>query len=598
MFYSAGNYDAFVHARKPKGADKKSAYIIGSGLAGLSSAFYLVRDGHVKGDRIHILEKLPVSGGSCDGSNNPDKGFYMRGGREMDNHFEVMWDMYKDIPSYEDPSMSVLDYYYYLNLEDPNYSLCRATVNRGEDAHTDKLNGLSDKAQEELLKFYMTPEKDLEDKKISDVLDEEFFKSNFWLYWQTMFAFQRWSSALEMKRYLHRFIHHIDGLPDFTALRFTKYNQYESMILPLQNWLKEKGVHFDFDSDVKNVIFDVSGNKKVAKSIVMKSSSGEEKTIDLTEDDLVFITNGCCTDSTCYGDQNTAPDLSKLVEGKGESWDLWSNIAKQVNDGSFGKPEVFCGNIKETNWMSATIQTSDDEIISLIKNVCKRDPRLGKVTTGGIVTVKDSVNNWYCSWTINRQPQFKSQNPNDILVWFYALTTDKEGNYVKKPMKDCKGYEVAMEWLYHIGCPINKIEELAKNKCNTTTSYMPYIDAFFQPRKNEDRPKVVPLGAVNFAFVGQFAETPRDCIFTTEYSIRTGMEAVYTLMNVERGVPEVWGSEYDLRDLLKATYYIRDKKPVDDMKLPLFIKLAMKIGLKKVKDTDVELLLKEEKVIK
>lgn len=598
MFYTAGNYDAFVHARKPKGADKKSAYIVGSGLAGLSSAFYLVRDGHVKGDRIHILEKLPISGGSCDGRNQIDKGFYMRGGREMDNHFEVMWDMYKDIPSYEDPSMSVLDYYYYLNLEDPNYSLCRATINRGEDAHTDKLNGLSDKAQEELLKFYMTPEKDLEDKKISDVLDEEFFKSNFWLYWQTMFAFQRWSSALEMKRYLHRFIHHIDGLPDFTALRFTKYNQYESMILPLQNWLIEKGVHFDFDCDVKNVIFEIDGGKKIAKTIEIVNSNGENKNIDLTEDDLVFITNGCCTDSTCYGDQNTAPDLSKLKEGKGESWDLWKNMAKQVKDGSFGNPDVFCGNINETNWMSATIQTHDEEIISLIKNICKRDPRLGKVTTGGIVTVKDSMDNWYCSWTINRQPQFKSQDSNDVLVWFYALTTNKEGNYVKKPMRECKGYEVAMEWLYHIGCPTDKIEEFAKNRCNTTTSYMPYIDAFFQPRKNEDRPKVVVSGAVNFAFVGQFAETPRDCIFTTEYSIRTGMEAVYTLMNVERGVPEVWGSEYDLRALLNATYYIRDKKPVTDMSLPLLVKLAMKIGLKKIKDTDIELLLKEEKVIK
>ena len=37
-------------------------------------------------------------------------------------------------------------------------------------------------------------------------------------YWQTMFAFQRWSSALEMKRYLCRYVHHIDGLPDFLSL--------------------------------------------------------------------------------------------------------------------------------------------------------------------------------------------------------------------------------------------------------------------------------------------------------------------------------------------------------------------------------------------
>lgn len=102
-----------------------------------------------------------------------------------------------------------------------------------------------------LSKLFMTPEKDLEDKKISEVLPDSFWDTNFWLYWQTMFAFQRWSSALEMKRYLCRYCHHIDGLPDFTALRFTKYNQYESMILPLVKYLESHGVTVEFGMDVK-----------------------------------------------------------------------------------------------------------------------------------------------------------------------------------------------------------------------------------------------------------------------------------------------------------------------------------------------------------
>ena len=126
---------------------------------------------------------------------------------------------------------------------------------------------------------------------------------------------------------------------------------------------------------------------------------------------------------------------------------------------------------------------------------------------------------------------------------------------------------------------------------------MPYINAFFQPRKESDRPKVVPDGAVNFAFIGQFAETPRDTIFTTEYSMRTGMESVYTLLNVDRGVPEVWGSKYDVRELLRACYYALDKKPLTDAKLSLIEKEAMKILLKKVHGTDVELLLKESGLI-
>ena len=596
MYYGAGTYEAFARPEKPIGVDKKSAYIIGTGLAGLSAAFYLVRDGQMKGENIHLLEKLDLAGGSCDGRRDVTKGFYMRGGREMDNHFECMWDMFRSVPSIETPEISVLDEYYWLNKHDPNYSLCRATINCGEDAHTDKLFKLDKKSALALSKLFITKEEDLENKKISDVLPDSFWETNFWLYWQTMFAFQKWSSALEMKRYLCRYVHHIDGLPDFSALRFTKYNQYESMILPLTKYLENHGVKIEYGIDVKNVLFDNKEEKKVATKIIYEKE-GQEKEFILTENDLVFITNGCCTDTSCYGDQNTIPDLSKVKNGEGESWNLWKNIASQATNGEFGNPDKFCSNTDETNWMSATVEISDEEIIKHIINICKRDPREGKVTTGGIVTVKDSMENWYLSWTINRQPQFKSQKKNSVLVWVYALNTNREGNFVKKPIQNCTGREVCEEWLYHIGIPTDKIEEYA-NKCNTTTCYMPYINAFFQPREEKDRPLVVPKDAVNFAFIGQFAETPRDTIFTTEYSIRTGMEAVYTLLKVDRAVPEVWGSKYDVRELLKACFYAVDKKSVDELPLTFAEKQAIKILEKKVKGTDLELLLKESGLFK
>ena len=596
MYYGAGTYEAFARPEKPEGVDKKSAYIIGTGLAGLSAAFYLVRDGQMKGEHIHLLEKLELAGGSCDGRKDVTKGFYMRGGREMDNHFECMWDMFRSVPSIETPEVSVLDEYYWLNKHDPNYSLCRATINCGEDAHTDKLFKLDKKSAMALSKLFITPEKELENKKISEVLPDSFWETNFWLYWQTMFAFQRWSSALEMKRYLCRYVHHIDGLPDFSALRFTKYNQYESMILPLTKYLESHGVKIEYGVDVKNITFESKQNKKVATQIVYENN-GEEKTIDLIEDDLVFITNGCCTDTSCYGDQDHAPDLSKIKNGEGESWDLWKNIAAQATNGEFGNPDKFCGNVDETNWMSATVEVSDENIINYIIDICKRDPRKGKVTTGGIVTVKDSTGNWYLSWTINRQPQFKSQKKNSVLVWVYALNTNKPGNFINKPIKLCTGKEVCEEWLYHIGIPNNEIDECAE-KCNTTTCYMPYINAFFQPREEKDRPLVVPKESINFAFIGQFAETPRDTIFTTEYSIRTGMEAVYTLLNIDRAVPEVWGSKYDVRELLRACYYAVDKKSLDELPLTFPEKQAVKLLEKKVEGTDLEILLKESGLFK
>ena len=270
IYYTNGNYEAFAHPKKPEGVDEKSAYIVGSGLASLAAACFLVRDGQMPGDHIHILEAMDIAGGACDGIFDPSRGYVMRGGREMENHFECLWDLFRSIPSIETPGVSVLDEYYWLNKEDPNYSLCRATENRGKDAHTDGRFNLSQKGCMEIMKLFMTKDEDLYDKTIEDVFDDEVFNSTFWLYWRTMFAFENWHSALEMKLYFQRFIHHIAGLPDFSALKFTKYNQYESLILPMQKYLEAAGVDFQFNTEVTNVIFDIKDGKKVATAIECK----------------------------------------------------------------------------------------------------------------------------------------------------------------------------------------------------------------------------------------------------------------------------------------------------------------------------------------
>jgi len=591
MYYSSGNYESFARPIKPVGVDHKSAYIVGSGLAALTAACYLVRDGQLKGEHIHILEKDPIPGGACDGYHYEGLGYIMRGGREMDNHFECMWDLFRSIPSIETDGVSVLDEYYWLNKKDPNYSLMRATVNRGGDAETEGKFGLSDKGSMEIMHLFFTPDEDLYDKRINEMFSDEVLDSNFWLYWRTMFAFENWHSALEMKLYIKRFIHHIGGLPDFKALRFTKYNQYESMILPMIKYLESFNVQFHFNTKVVNVEFDIQKDKKQATRIVIIRDENEEN-IDLTENDLVFITNGGCVENSAIGSQNTVAPFNKEIK-RGGGWDMWRKIAAQ--DASFGHPDKFCYDSEQTNWVSATVTTLDDKIPPYIQKICQRNPFSGNVVTGGIVTVKDS--NWLLSWTFNRQPHFRSQPKGQLVGWIYGLFSDKPGNFIKKAMRDCTGKEICMEWLYHMGVPESEIETLAENSANTIPCMMPYIDAFFMPRAAGDRPDVVPNGAVNFAFLGQFAETTRDTIFTTEYSVRTGMEAVYKLLNIDRGVPEVWGSVFDIRDLLNATVQIRDGKKITDMKLSFIKKIALKQVLKKTRGTDIEKLLKEYNVI-
>ena len=592
IYYTNGNYEAFARPEKPAGIEEKSAYLVGSGLASLAAACFLVRDAQMPGKNIHILEAMDIAGGACDGIDDPTRGYVMRGGREMEDHFECLWDLFHSIPSLEVPGASVLDEYYWLNKHDPNYSLCRATERRGEDAHTDGKFGLSQKGSMEIMKLFFTKDEDLYDKTIEDVFDDEVFGSQFWFYWRTMFAFENWHSALEMKRYFQRFIHHIGGLPDFSALKFTRYNQYESLILPMQKYLEAAGVEFRFGTEVTNVRFEITDGKKTARAIECRTKNGDTE-IPLTEKDLVFITNGSCTEGTIYGDQNHAPVGDAEVRSSG-CWSLWKKIAAQ--DPSFGHPEKFCSDIEKTNWESATVTTANEEIIDQIKKICKRDPRTGKVVTGGIVSCRDSK--WLLSWTINRQGQFKNQKKDEVCVWVYSLFTDVPGDYVKKPMKECTGKEITAEWLYHLGIPVEDIGRLSGEECNCTPTMMPYITAFFMPRSAGDRPDVIPDGSVNAAFLGPFAETPRDTIFTTEYSVRTAMEAVYGLCGVDRGVPEVWGSVYDVRELLDSTVKLMDGKSPLEMKLPMPFEMLKKPLLRKIDKTIVGKLLRDHDVLK
>ncbi|WP_018602618.1 oleate hydratase [Mycobacterium sp. 155] len=579
MYYSSGNYEAFARPRKPADVDDKSAWLVGAGLASMSAAAFMIRDGQMRGDRITILERLKLPGGALDGIKEPEKGFVIRGGREMEDHFECLWDLFRSIPSIEIDGASVLDEFYWLNKDDPNFSLQRATVNRGQDAHTDGKFALSHTAQQDILKVFLATRAEMENKRIDEVFGKDFLGSNFWLYWRTMFAFEEWHSALEMKLYLHRFIHHIHGLPDLSTLKFTKYNQYESLVLPLYTWLLDQGVTFRFDTEVTDVDFEITADRKQATRIHW-ISDGIDGGVDLGPDDLVLATIGSLTENSDNGDHHTP---AKLNTGPAPAWDLWRRIA--AKDPSFGHPDVFGGDIPKTKWESATVTTLDHRIPEYIQKICKRDPFSGKVVTGGIVTVRDSK--WLMSWTVNRQPHFKQQPKDQIVVWVYSLFVDVPGDYVKKPMQECTGEEITQEWLYHLGVPEADIADLAANAAKAVPVMMPYVTSFFMPRQAGDRPDVVPEKAVNFAFIGQFAETSRDCIFTTEYSVRTGMEAAYRLLNIERGVPEPFGSTYDVRKLIEASLHLRDG---EEMHLPV-PEILRKRMMAKVTDNEVGTLL-------
>lgn len=583
-----GNYHSLVNARKPKGIEDKKAYLVGTGIGALAAGCFLIRDAHMDGDKITFYEQLDIPGGSLDGEVRNNMEYVARGGREQGHHFEVLWDLFSSLPSTEDPNMTVLDYFFYTNYDDPNYSNCRITKDQGVRYDDGKFN-LGEELAKELAAFVNMSDETLENESIEDVFSEELLNTDFWTYWRTMFAFENWHSALEMKLYMNRFIHHVGGLPDLSALQFSRHDQFTSFVKPMIKYLDENGAKFEYGVTVDNVEFEITEDKKIAKEILFRRSNGESESVNLTENDLVFITNGSMTEGSGYGDDNTPAPFNREQSG---SWNLWKNIAAQSDE--FGNPEKFCSDTEKTNWESCTVTCHDKRVPEYIEKITKRSPYTGFTVTGGIVTAVDS--SWLMSWTINRQEQYYGQPKEDIVVWVYGLFSDIPGDYIKKPMRDCTGKEITKEWLFHIGVPTDEIEELA-NSCSAIPVMMPYITSQFMPREFGDRPYVVPKNAVNFAFLGQFAEIlddpARDTVFTIEYSGRTGMEAVYILTGVERGVPEVYASRYDIRYLLNAGVALLDgEKPEIDIP-PLKKRKIMK----QLAGTEIEEILKEFNII-
>ena len=551
-----GNYQRNIGI-PPKSYENSKVYIVGSGIAGMSAAYYFIRDGKIPGKNIIFLDQLHVDGGSLDGAGNAEDGYIIRGGREMDMTYENLWDMFQDIPAEELPEpYSVLDEYRLVNDNDPNYSKARLIHNQGEIQDFSKF-GLERKDQLAIVKLLLKKKEDLDDLTIEDYFSQEFLDSNFWFFWRTMFAFENWHSLLECKLYMHRFLHAIDGMKDFSCLVFPKYNQYDTFITPLRKHLESKGVQIQLNTLVKDLDIHSNIHGKVVEGIVTEQD-GKEVRIPIGKDDYVIVTTGSMTEDTFYGTNKTAPIIKMDNDSSGQSagWKLWKNLASKSE--IFGRPEKFCGDIEKSSWESATLTCKPSAFTEKLKEYTINDPYSGKTATGGIITITDS--DWLMSFTCNRQPHFPNQ-PDDVLVlWVYSLYMDKEGNYIKKPMPQCTGDEILTELCYHLGI-LDQIDDVIENTIVHTT-FMPYITSMFMPRAKGDRPNVVPEGCKNLGLVGQFVETNNDIVFTMESSVRTARIAVYELLNLNKQVPDIIPLQYDIRQLLKATKSLNDYRPI------------------------------------
>jgi oleate hydratase len=504
--------------------ETQKAYLIGGGIASLASAAYLIRDGKFAGKNIYIFETGKDLGGSLDGQGSPEAGYVIRGIRMFSEEvYTCTFDLFSFIPLNNNSTKTLLDDFIDFNREIKVTAKARLVENK---KIIDAANfGLSVVEVAKIVEIITLPESLLRDSMISKHFSPTFFTTNFWLEWCTTFSFQPWHSAVEFRRYLRRFIQEFPEMSTMTVVRQTRYNQNDSIIRPITNWLKRHGVNFVTESRVTVLEFTGAPNQERVKNIELEKKNARENIL-VDENDLVFLTNG------------------SITANSPEAWVLWKNIS--IGRPHFGRPEVFCNQnqIDKTKWESFSVTYRDRAFVDRMENFSQN-----KSGTGGITTLKDS--NWLISIVIPPQPHFINQPADVSVLWGYSLFPDKLGNYVPKKMSDCTGEEILIEVCSHLGFT----EELPKILPSSTClpCLMPYITSQFMPRKKTDRPLVIPKNTKNFAFVGQFCEIPDEITFTVEHSVRSAIMAVRKLLGIKKRIPPIYKG-HKIAEIVRSSF--------------------------------------------
>jgi oleate hydratase len=543
------NYDR-INAPAPQRIAEKHAHIVGGGIAGLSAAAFLVTDASMPAQNVTIYETLPLLGGSMDAAGNAGSGYTSRGERELEGHMECLWYLCSKVPSIQTPGLTILDETHQANVREPIYSHFRLMEKQGRlYDYSGPLMSAYDARR--MLELQLTPESELEMKTPADWFSPEFTHSVFWLCWSTMLAFRDYHSLIEVRRYVLRFMMNDHGMTHLQGILHTQFNEYDSLIKPIHLWLKSLGVRFRTGTAVTDIATHDSGDETLATALTISDASGVQR-LALGRDDLVFFTSGSLTQNATMGNTRTVPKLDRDTANRG-CFTVWERLA--ARDPKFGRPAAFISDIEKSNWMSffPTI-TADPTFFDYIEKKTGN-----KAGTGGAISIVDS--SWKISFVL--YGRYFPDQPADVnVLWGDGQCSDTQGDFIRKTMRECTGAEIFAELLYHCGLE-DRIPGILAHS-SVSTSMMPYITSQFMPRRIGDRPRVIPQGCANLAFIGQFVELPGDVVFTVETSVRTAMMAVWGLTGLDKPMIPMYEPVYDLRVLvasLKATLAIDEITP-------------------------------------
>ena len=532
------NYDRF-NALPPKGIEGKRAHIVGGGIAGFATAAFLIDDAHMPAENITIYESAAVHGGCLDAHWDAKSArFKNRGSRMFERRYECLSYLMEKIPSIQTPGRTLLDETFQTNVDNPTRSGLRLMERQGKKrSPSGPLMSAAD--GQKMLELMLTPEEQLEGLTVSEWFSPAMFTSDFWYYWAYIFALAPQHSLIECRRYLARFAMYV-GKPllELSMIVHTQYNEYDSIIEPIETWLKKKGVRFQMETRVRDIETKNQGKETLATALVYDGASGRQR-IPLTRDDLVFFTNGSMVTNSTWGDNDTVAKYNRDTTDLGV-FDVWKKLA--ARDPKFGRPEPFISNIDQSGFYTFTISIKGDSTFAdFMSAKTGVTPPLIK---NGCITIVDS--NWMITFFVYGKKYYRDQPDDvDIVHGYILFCMDKPGNFIKKPARECTGKEIFSELLYHCGLK-DKIDQILKHSY-VSIAAMPYITSQFMPRWIADRPQVIPDGCVNLAFIGQYVETPGDVSFTVESSVRTAMTAVWGLTGLKKPEIPMYEPLFDVR---------------------------------------------------
>lgn len=557
---------------------KKKAIMIGAGLSNMAAAVYLIQEGGWSGDAITFYSL--DDHGSNDGAsvsettdeywnkNHPlenTKGYVARGGRMLNYRTYVdLMDLLGRIPSATEPNMTAEEDTRSFDAQHRTFD--KARLLEGSKGILDAAHlGFNNKDRLLMTKLIMMP--DSEEEKLDNVSIAEYFKddphmfqTNFWYMWETTFAFRTQSSAQELRRYMHQMIYEFTQIEHLVGVNRTRYNQYESIMLPLINYLKAQGCHIILNRRITDLDFketQMTDEITVTGMTMTNTETDEVEHVTVDDDTAVIFTNGSITDSATLGDYNT-PAAENMDYGAAAG--LWKQVASKFYN--LGNPDKFFADRNASEWVSFTLTTKNHILLNEIERITTQIPgnALNSFLSTKPITPlgQKDVN---MSIVVHHQPHFTTQKPNEAVIWGYFLYPRRNGEFVDKPYIEMTGKEMLQELIGQLSKvdpgPINireKEAEIMDSVINNIPVYMPYASALFNNRAKTDRPEVIPEHSTNLAFTGEFVEQPYQMIFTEQSAVRSGEIAAYHFAGIPMAkLVDTPRYDRDIKTLMRAT---------------------------------------------